>query len=390
MTTKKATTKKTIAKAATKAATTTKSTTTKKSLLSSEKKRTVCIVGSGNWGSTAAKIIGENIMSGEAKNYFEQEVRMWVFDEDIKQDDGSVRKLSEIINTDHENVKYLKGHKLPEIVKAVPDIKDAVKGATVLVWVLPHQFIPKSAMGVKDVVEKDAVSISLVKGGVDIKADGLKLCSETISEIMGHDVSVIMGANVADEVARGDFCEATIGATDQPTGELFHKLFDMKTFSVNVVDEVASVELCGALKNVVALAAGFVDGIGMGGNTKAAVVRIGLKEMQKFISHFYPETKTEVFSESCGVADLITTCFGGRNRKCAEAFAESRVRGEPRSWDEIETTMLNGQKIQGTLTAQEIMPLIQHHRLESELPLMCATYNIAFKDASPKTLCDCL
>merc|ERR1719506_3414859 len=148
MTTKKATTKKTIAKAATKAATTKKSSTTKKSLLSSEKKRTVCIVGSGNWGSTAAKIIGENIMSGEAKNYFEQEVRMWVFDEDIKQDDGSVRKLSEIINTDHENVKYLKGHKLPEIVKAVPDIKDAVKGAPVLVWVLPHQFIPKSAMGV--------------------------------------------------------------------------------------------------------------------------------------------------------------------------------------------------------------------------------------------------
>jgi glycerol-3-phosphate dehydrogenase (NAD+) len=329
-------------------------------------------------------------MCGEAKDYFNQEVRMWVFDEDIKQDDGSVRKLSEIINTDHENVKYLKGHKLPEIVKAVPDLKEAVTGATVLVWVLPHQFIPKTAQGVQDVVEKDAVSISLVKGGVDLLPDGLKLCSETISEILGHDVSVIMGANVADEVARGDFCEATIGTTDMETGALFHKLFDSKTFSVNVVDEVASVELCGALKNVVALAAGFTDGIGMGGNTKAAVVRIGLKEMQKFISHFYPKTKTEVFSESCGVADLITTCFGGRNRKCAEAFAESRVSGQPRSWEEIETAMLNGQKIQGTLTAQEIMPLIKNNKLESKLPLLCATYNIAFENADPKTLCDCL
>jgi glycerol-3-phosphate dehydrogenase (NAD+) len=108
--------------------------------------------------------------------------------------------------------------------------------------------------------------------------------------------------------------------------------------------------------------------------------------MQKFIAHFYPKTKTEVFSESCGVADLITTCFGGRNRKCAEAFAESRIRGQPRTWEDIETEMLNGQKIQGTLTAQEIMPLITHHRLESELPLMCATYNIAFKDASPMSL----
>jgi glycerol-3-phosphate dehydrogenase (NAD+) len=163
----------------------------------------------------------------------------------------------------------------------------------------------------------------MVKGGVDIAADGVKLCSETITEIVGHDVSVIMGANVADEVARGDFCEATIGATNTETGELFKTLFDMKTFSINVVPEVASVELCGALKNVVAIAAGFVDGIGMGGTTKAAVVRIGLIEMQKFISHFYPETSAEVFAESCGVADLITTCFGGRNRKCAEAFARA-------------------------------------------------------------------
>merc|ERR1712118_569564 len=120
---------------------------------------------------------------------------------------------------------------------------------------------------------------------------------------------------------------------------------------VNTVDEVASVELCGALKNVVALAAGFTDGIGMGSNTKAAVVRIGLKEMQTFITHFYPKTKTEVFAESCGVADLITTCFGGRNRKCAEAF----VRGKGnKSWETIEKELLGGQKLQGTLTAQEI------------------------------------
>merc|ERR1712070_557032 len=115
-------------------------------------------------------------------------------------------------------------------------------------------------------------------------------------------------------------------------GAVHQMLFNTKSFSVNTVDEVASVELCGALKNVVALAAGFTDGLGMGGNTKAAVVRIGLKEMQSFISHFCPETSMDVFLESCGVADLITTCFGGRNRKCAEAYAESRVKGgQPRT-----------------------------------------------------------
>merc|ERR1712025_957469 len=220
------------------------------------------------------------------------------------------------------------------------DVKKAVEGAHVLVWVLPHQFIPRTAEAVKDVIHPNAISVSMVKGGVDIAKDGLKLCSETIAEIVGHSVSVIMGANVANEVARGDFCEATVGATDAMTGAVHQLLFNTKSFSVNVVDEVASVELCGAIKNVVALAAGFTDGLGMGSNTKAAVVRIGLKEMETFIKHFYPETSQEVFLESCGVADLITTCFAGRNRKCAEAFASNRAAGGDRPWEDIETELL--------------------------------------------------
>jgi glycerol-3-phosphate dehydrogenase (NAD+) len=350
------------------------------------KKKKVCIVGSGNWGSTAAKIVGENVMTGKQKDLFEQEVAMWVFEEEIKQKDGSMKKISEIINEEHENVKYLPGINLPKNVKAIPDLKEAVAGAHVLVWVLPHQFIPNTANAVKDILEPDAMSISMVKGGVDIAEDGLQLCSESLSEILGHDVSVIMGANVAMEVARDDFCEATIGTTDAATGEIFQLLFNTPTFSVNVVNEIPSVELCGALKNVVALAAGFTDGMGMGSNTKAAVVRIGLKEMETFIKHFYPETSQEVFLESCGVADLITTCFAGRNRKCAEAFASNRAAGGKRPWEDIETELLDGQKLQGTLTAREIMPLIKINKLEDKLPLMCAIYDIAFNDHKPDSL----
>merc|ERR1712159_549132 len=138
--------------------------------------------------------------------------------------------------------------------------------------------------------------------------------------------------------------------------------------------------LCGALKNVVALGAGFCDGLDYGGNTKAALIRIGLQEMKVFIRYFYPEVKDATFLESCGVADLITTCFGGRNRKCAEAFV--RAKGA-KGWEGIEKELLGGQKLQGTLTAQEIWPVMQKHNLCDKLPLLTTIYRIAFEDRAP-------
>ena len=138
-------------------------------------------------------------------------------------------------------------------------------------------------------------------------------------------MSVLMGANVANEVAKGDFAEATIGAPNAEEGAKWCKLFNTPDFSVTSVPDVAGAELCGALKNVVALGAGFSDGLGFGGNTKAAIIRIGLKEMQKFCSEFYGDRKIlqDTFLESCGVADLVTTCFGGTRRE-----AQAGGRGE--------------------------------------------------------------
>ena len=89
---------------------------------------------------------------------------------------------------------------------------------------------------------------------------------------------------------------------------------------VSVVSDTQIVEICGALKNIVACAAGFCDGLKCGDNTKAATIRLGLKEMMKYGEHFYPGGDPATYFESCGVADLITTCYGGRNRKVSEAF----------------------------------------------------------------------
>ncbi|XP_041097643.1 glycerol-3-phosphate dehydrogenase [NAD(+)], cytoplasmic [Polyodon spathula] len=338
----------------------------------------VCIVGSGNWGSAIAKIVGAN---AAALAKFDKTVRMWVFEEMV-----NGRKLTEIINTDHENVKYLPGHKLPPNVVAVPDVLEAAKDADILIFVIPHQFIGKLCDTLKDKVKKDAIGISLIKG-VDEGPEGLKLISAIIREKLGIAVSVLMGANIANEVAEEKFCETTIGCKVKEHGALLKELMQTPNFRITVVQEADVVEICGALKNVVAVGAGFCDGLGFGDNTKAAVIRLGLMEMISFARLFCTEgpVSSATFLESCGVADLITTCYGGRNRKVAEAFSKTG-----KSIEELEKEMLNGQKLQGPQTAAEVHRILASKNLVDKFPLFNAVYQICYEGHPVKEFIHCL
>ncbi|XP_071942866.1 glycerol-3-phosphate dehydrogenase [NAD(+)], cytoplasmic-like [Antedon mediterranea] len=341
-------------------------------------KAKVCIIGSGNWGSAIARIVGEN-----AKKYdeFETIVNMWVYEEMI---DG--QKLTEIINTTHENVKYLKGYKLPENVVAVPDVVEAAKGATILVFVLPHQFVPGICKKLKGTIERGTYGISLIKGLMNSEGQaGIELISKYINRELDIPVSVLMGANLAPEVAAGNFCETTIGCIDKIQGPALKSLFQSDSFRVVVVNDSTAVELCGALKNIVAVGAGIVDGLGLGDNTKAAVIRLGLMEMMSFAKKFYDGIQTETFLESCGVADLVTTCYGGRNRRVAEAFVKTG-----KSIEELEKELLNGQKLQGPQTAHEVHVMLKDKGIENSFPLLTAVYRICYEDKPANQLISCL
>ncbi|XP_029080123.1 glycerol-3-phosphate dehydrogenase 1-like protein isoform X2 [Monodon monoceros] len=303
----------------------------------------VCIVGSGNWGSAVAKIIGNNVKKLEK---FASVIKMWVFEETV-----NGRKLTDIINNDHENVKYLPGHKLPENV-----------------------FIHRICEEISGKVPKGVLGISLIKG-IDEGPEGLKLISDIIREKMGIDISVLMGANTADEVAAGRFCETTSGSKVTENGLLFKELLQTPNFRITVVDDADTVELCGALKNTVAVGAGFCDGLRCGDTTKAAVIRLGLMEMIAFTRIFCKgQVSTATFLESCGIADLITTCYGGRNRKVAEAFV-----GAGRTIEELEREMLNGQKLQGPQTSTEVYRILKQKGLLDKFPLFTAVYQICYE-----------
>ncbi|KAL0424246.1 UNVERIFIED_CONTAM: Glycerol-3-phosphate dehydrogenase [NAD(+)] [Sesamum radiatum] len=296
-------------------------------IIGAEMTTRVTVVGSGNWGSVAAKLIASNTLK---LNSFHDEVIMWVFEEILPTGEN----LSQVINRTNENVKYLPGIKLGKNVVANPDLESAVKDANLLVFVTPHQFMEGICKRLVGKIKADAEAISLIKGM---------------------------------EIAVEKFSEATVGyRKNKEIADIWVQLFHTSYFAVTAVQDVEGVELCGTLKNVVALAAGFVDGLEMGNNTKAAIMRVGLREMKALSKLLFPSVKDSTFFESCGIADVITTCLGGRNRKCAEAFARN---GGKRSFDELEAEMLQGQKLQGVSTAKEVYEVLRHRGWLELFPL---------------------
>ena len=128
---------------------------------SAEQHDRVCIIGSGNWGSAIATLVGRNCAR---LPHVETQVSMWVYEETVQLEDGTERKLTEVINEQHENVKYLPGIKLPENVVAVPDLAEACDQATLLIFVLPHQFLPRLMPTIKANCHPSCRGVSLIKG----------------------------------------------------------------------------------------------------------------------------------------------------------------------------------------------------------------------------------
>uniref|UniRef100_A0A6B2LA30 Glycerol-3-phosphate dehydrogenase [NAD(+)] n=1 Tax=Arcella intermedia TaxID=1963864 RepID=A0A6B2LA30_9EUKA len=254
-----------------------------------------------------------------------------------------------------------------------------------LVFVTPHQFtagICKSLKG--KLMNSNVRAISLTKG-MEIDENGFHLMSQVISNHLGIDCSVLMGANIANEIAVERFSEATVGYSILSNGNTWAELFNTPYFQIRIIDDVPGPEMCGTLKNIVAIGAGMVDGLKLGNNSKAAIIRIGMQEIIKLSKMFFPTVKDATFFESCGIADLITTCFGGRNRKCGEAFVLAR--GE-KTFVELEAELLGGQKLQGVLTSDEVQHVLKKIGKENEFPLFTTINRIINGHLDPIQIVD--
>ncbi|OAY78121.1 Glycerol-3-phosphate dehydrogenase (NAD(+)) [Ananas comosus] len=320
----------------------------------------VAVIGSGNWGS---KLLDE--------------VRMWVYEETLPNGE----KLSHTINQTNENCKYLPGIKLGVNVIADPDLENAVKEANMLVFVTPHQFVEGICKRLVGKIRPGAEAISLIKG-MEVKMEGPCMISKLISDMLGINCCVLMGANIANEARidrifsfafimkkrrennkrrylSADCCREVqrSDSRDKEVAQRWARLFGTPYFLVSVVQDVEGVELCGTLKNVVAIAAGLVDGLDMGNNTKAAIMRIGLREMRAFSKLLFSSVRDSTFFESCGVADLITTC-----------------------------QLLQGQKLQGVSTAKEVYEVLSNRGWQGLFPLFTTVHEICVGELPPTAI----
>ncbi|KAK6153124.1 hypothetical protein DH2020_012763 [Rehmannia glutinosa] len=208
-----------------------------------------------------------------------------------------------------ENVKYLPGIKLGKNVVANPDLENAVKDANLLVFVTPHQFMEGICKRLAGKIRSDAEAISLIKG-MEVKREGPCMISSLISEKLGVDCCVLMGANIANEIALEKFSEATVGyRKNKEIAEKWVQLFNTSYFMVSA----------------------------------AAIMRIGLREMKAFSKLLFPSVKDTTFFESCGIADLITTCLGEETGNVPRHLLGMVGRGLLTS---SEAEMLQGQKLQ--------------------------------------------
>lgn len=251
------------------------------------------VVGAGSWGTALALVLEKN----------GHNVILWSSREEKAQE---LRKL-------RENVDKLPGVKLPETIGITADLKEAVSGKEVIVLGVPSLYIRSTAAKMAPFVQEGQVIVNVSKG---IEESTLDTMTDIISEeIPQAEVGVLSGPSHAEEVGRGIPTTVVAGAKNRKTAEKIQNIFMNEAFRVYTSPDMLGIEIGGALKNVIALAAGIADGLGYGDNTKAALITRGIAEMSRLgvAMGGYQET----FNGLTGIGDLIVTCASkhSRNRR---------------------------------------------------------------------------
>jgi len=319
----------------------------------------IAVIGAGAWGTGLAIVLGRKGTHG---------VRLWAHEKEVCDSIAQLR----------ENDLFLPGRRIPESVRAGNDLAATLAGANIVVSVMPSQHCRRLFEQMRPLLPAGTTIVSATKG---LEESSLLRMTEVITSVLqgpgGNPVRVgaLSGPSFAQEVARGDPTAITIASQDGELARTVQAQFSDPSFRVYTNADVVGVELAGALKNIVAIAAGICDGLGLGHNSAAALITRGLAEMTRLAVAC--GGRAETMSGLAGLGDLVLTCTGGLSRNRSVGVELGRGRKLP----EIVTGM-HGMVAEGIFTTTAAVGLARARHIE--MPITEQMHAILHQGKSPR------
>ncbi|HEX7051012.1 MAG TPA: NAD(P)H-dependent glycerol-3-phosphate dehydrogenase [Longimicrobiales bacterium] len=318
----------------------------------------VGVLGAGSWGTTLANLLARK----------GHRVRLWSHEAEVARE----------INAERENAKYLPGISLDPRLEATVDLREAVEDAEVIVSVSPSQYVRGIVQRAAPWIRPDAMVVSASKG---IETGTLQTMADVLDDVLPRAPArtcYLSGPSFALEVAREQPTAVVAASRSDVVARRGQELFQTPYFRVYTNPDVRGVELGGALKNVIALAAGMAAGLGLGNNARAALITRGLAEIARLGLAMGASPLT--FAGLAGMGDLILTCTGelSRNRRVGVAL------GQGRSLDDVlaEMTMV----AEGIETTRATHALAE--RMDIEMPIVAEVHAVLFDGRDPREAVD--
>jgi glycerol-3-phosphate dehydrogenase (NAD(P)+) len=312
----------------------------------------ISVIGAGGWGTALS-------IQASCKN----DVKLWVY---------SKEELDVILDNQRENIYYLPGVRIPEKIKLTVDVKEATDGE-ILIFAVPSKYFRNVVREFASFIKKDQILVSATKG---LEFPHQKRMSEILKEEVRtkNPVVVISGPSHAEEVSRNIPTSIVSASKSEKAARIVQEALSTESFRLYRHCDVVGVELAGALKNVIAIAAGMIRGFGLGDNTMAALITRGLAEIRRVGVKL--GGRIETFAGLAGIGDLIVTCMSkhSRNGKVGELLAKGETLNE----------IVSKMKMvaEGVETARSI-PVLQS-RLWIEMPISNMVYEILYQNVKPE------
>ena len=308
----------------------------------------ISVIGAGSWGTTLANLVAQN-------GY---KVVLWARE----------RSIVDEINTSHKNSNYLKGISLSENLSATNDLKEASSDKDIIISAVPSQFLRRVMSEMSASVKKGAIIVSVTKG---LEEGSYKRMSEIIKEeVPQSNVVALSGPNHAEEVSKG-IPTATVIASEDPSHlEPVKQILSNDFFKPYPHDDIIGVEICGAVKNITAIAAGVVSALGFGDSAKGSILTLGLTEINNFGRAF--GAKQSTCYGLAGVGDLVATCTSEHSRN---RFVGTKI-AEGKSMDEIKEEM-HGMVAEGIKTTKSVYDYSVANSID--MPLTTQVYKVLYE-----------